>query len=151
MKGILKHNEVKNTWYVEYQEDERVIWLDVRHGRITELNSVGNHLKVNDVIDFVVEDTYEFPYRWAVPIVNPNSEVPPIAPKVRYKKQFKLQLWLSGFPTEEHEIICDGYDTNSAGYWYFYDNNENGGRKYLGAFPIDRTAIYEIEEIQTQY
>jgi len=153
MKGILKYHEPKHTWYIEYQEDDRIIRLDVKRNRIEDLNSVGTYLKVLDVVDFVIENTFEFPYQWAVPIINMNGEapIPTAAPQVRYKKQFKLQLWLSEFPESYHEIICDGYDTNSAGYWYFYNNNENGGRKYLGAFPIDRTAIYEIEEIQTEY
>lgn len=151
MKGVLKYFEPKEIWYVEYEEDGRTIKLDVRPGRINELNHVGNHLQVDNVVDFVVEDTHEFPYRWAVPIINPNVLAPTAPPQVRYKEQYKIQLLLSGFSEDEHEIICDGYDTNSSGYWYFYNNNQNGGRTYLGAFPIGRTAIYEIEKIQTQY
>lgn len=151
MKGILKYSGIKESWYIEYEDETRQIKLDVRPGRIHDLNAVGNDLKENDVVEFIIEATHEFPYQWGIPVINPNGEVPTVASQLKYKEQYKIQLWLSGFPTDDHEIICDGYDTNSSGYWYFYNNNENGGRTYLGAFPISRTAIYEIEKIQTQY
>ncbi len=157
MKGILLNTE--KGWLVSYKDDEGGTYIiDVEPGRIDELNAVGTHLQVNSEVDFVMKETHSFPYRYAVPIVNPNGLFDEsqrtstmYAPTKRTKKQFKITLWLVGFPTDEVEVICDAYDSNtSGGYWYFYDE-VNGKRNYLCSYPISRTAFHEIETIETEY
>jgi hypothetical protein len=130
--------------------------MDVRPGRIDDLNRVGAYLKVGELVEFIVENTEQFPYYWAVPLATSlddnNLPKPTSLPvKRRTKKQFRLQLLLSGFGTDDLEIVCDGYDCSSSGYYYFYDNKESGGRYMIGYFPVSRTAIHQIEEIETEY
>lgn len=156
MKGELSHND--KGWFISYKEnDGQTYILDVKPGRIDDLNRVGTYLQVNSEVDFVMEEVSHFPYRYAVPFVNrntvttdgptPTMHVPP----KRTKKQYKITLWLVGFPTDEVEVICDEWDSNSSGYFYFYDNKENGRRKLLCYYPIQRTAFHEIEEVETEY
>jgi hypothetical protein len=156
MKGTLIHND--KGWFISHKDGEMGTFIiDVRPNRIEELNSVGTYLKVGSEVDFVLEETHSFPYRYAVPIINQNTEFDgPLSnlttvPPKRKKKQYKITLWLVGFPSDEVEVICDEWDSNSSGYFYFYDNKENGRRKVLCYYPIERTAMHEIEEIETEY
>jgi len=150
MKGILIYSTVNDKWFVQYQDNGRNVQLDVRPHRIEQLNRNGNHLQEMDEVEFEIESTSDFPYQWAVPLVKGDVKTEVVPQKKKYKK-FKLTLLLSGFSIDEEEIICDSYDTNSSGYWYFYDDESNGGkRKYLGAYPIERTIIHTIENITVE-
>lgn len=150
MKGILIYSTVNDKWFIQYRDNGRNVQLDVRPHRIEQLNNNGNHLQDTDEVEFEIESTSDFPYQWAVPVVRGDVKTELVPQKKKYKK-FKLTLLLSGFPIDEEEIICDAYDTNSNGYWYFYDDNSNGGkRKYLGAYPIERTIIHTIENITVE-
>lgn len=150
MKGVLVFSPSKGNWVVEYAEGNRKVSLDVRPNRIEHLNSVGTFLQNMQVVDFQIEHTHDFPYSWAVPYVEEDTETIP-TPKKQFVKKKRITLWLSGFHTDEIDIECDGYDTsnNGSGYWYFY-NNRNGGRDYIGAYPINRTIIHEIFEFETE-
>lgn len=153
MLGLLEHNTSNGKWTVKLSDGKI---MDVRPGRIDDLNRVGTYLKVGELVEFNVENTEQFPYYWAVPIVTSLNEdglpkATSLPVKVRTKKQYKLQLLLSGFPTDDMEIICDDYESSSSGYYYFYNKKETGGRRMLGFFPISRTIIHEIEEIDTEY
>jgi hypothetical protein len=157
MKGILIYTE--KGWFISYKDDGGTYVIDVKPNRIEDLNKVGTYLQVDSLVDFVMEEVPHFPYRYAVPIVNgdsvtANGPLPTSSmyvPPKRTKKQFRITLWLVGFPTDEVEVICDAYDCSSSGYWYFYDYDENDKRKYLCNYPIQRTAFHEIEEIETEY
>jgi len=150
MKGTLHHNNNRG-WYISYNEGTNNHYLvDVRPGRIDDLNHVGTFLKPDTEVDFILEDVYEFPYRYAVPYIE-TKETPELEKILKKRKeQLKITLWLTGFYSDEVEIICDGYDTNSNGYWYFYTQDSNRGREYLGAYPIGRTAIHKIEKVETE-
>ena len=50
----------------------------------------------------------------------------------------------------EVEVTCDNYDCSSNGYFYFYDEVD-GRRKILCTYPVERTALHEIEIIETEY
>lgn len=151
MKGILMHSATKNDWFVEYDQEGRKIRIEVRPNRIEHLNSVGVHLKNMDEVDFQLERTDNFPYQWAVPYVETESVTKSIPQKKIIKKK-QITLWLSGFDEDEVEVICDRYDASSSGYWYFYDreSNKNGETTYIGAYPIERTIIHKIEEIEIE-
>lgn len=150
MKGILLFLPDKQNWVVEYEEENRKVRLEVRPNRIDELNRVGTHLRDMQVVDFKLEISEHFPYRWAVPYIESKDNPTPTQQKKVVKKK-RITLWLSGFCTDEIDIECDGYDTSStgSGYWYFY-NNRNGGRDYVGAYPISKTIIHQIEEIEVE-
>ena len=158
MKGTLLHSG--KGWLISYNDDETGTYvIDVKPGRIEELNSVGTYPKVGSEIDFVLQETHSFPYRYAVPIINNNtvtSDGPQptssiYTPPKRTKKQHKITLWLVGFPTDEVEVICDAWDCSSSGYFYFYNEDENNRRKYLCLYPIERTAFHKCEQIETEY
>ena len=148
MKGILVFSPNNGKWIVEYKEDGRGVFLEVRPGRIDDLNRVGTHLQNMQEVDFHIENTHEFPYRWAIPYVESKDKPTSIQQKKTVKKK-RITLWLSGFHTDEIDVECDAYDTSSTGggYWFFY-NNRNGGRDYVGAYPISKTIIHQIEEIE---
>lgn len=152
MKGRLVYIEPKDTWVVEFKEDGRDVFLEVRPNRIDDLNRVGTYLQNLQEIDFQIENTHEFPYRWAVPYVKQeNEEEKSITePKKKMVKKKRVTLWLSGFHTDEVEIDCEGYDCSSSGYWYFHDKDERGNRIYLGAYPVGKTIINQIEEIEVE-
>ncbi len=158
MRGKLIHTD--KGWFISYKEDSGTYVIDVKPNRIEDLNRVGTYLQVNSDVDFVMEEVSHFPYRYAVPIVNGNSvttngPLPTstiVEPPKKYKKQYKITLWLVGFPTDEVEVICDSWDCSSSGYFYFYDNDEQTSRRRtLCCYPVQRTAFHEIEEIQTEY
>jgi hypothetical protein len=150
MKGILMYSPTKQNWEVEYEEMNRKVRIEVQPNRIVHLNGVGIHLQDMDEVEFQIETTDVFPYQWAVPVVDSNVKTEVVPEKKTYKK-YKLSLLLSGFYIDEEEIICDGYDTHSNGYWYFYEDNTNGGRrKMLGCYPIERTIIHKIETITVE-
>jgi hypothetical protein len=150
MKGILMYSPTKQNWEVEYEEGERKVRIEVRPNRIVHLNSVGINLQDMDEVEFQIETTDVFPYQWAVPVVDGKVKTEVVPQKKTYKK-FKLSLLLSGFYIDEEEIICDGYDASERGYWYFYDDNTNEGRrKYVAAYPIERTIIHKIETITVE-
>ena len=150
MKGILIYSAINDKWFVQYEDNGRNVQLDVRPNRIEQLNRIGNNLQDTDEVEFEIETIGDFPYQWAVPIVKDKAKTEVVPEKKKYKK-FKLTLLLSGFPIDEEEIICDGYDANDRGYWYFYDDNTNGGkRKFLAAYPIERTIIHQIETITVE-
>lgn len=157
MKGTLIHTE--KGWFISHQDDETGTYIiDVKPGRIDELNRVGTYLQVNSEVDFVLEETQSFPYRYAVPVLNNNTLLTDelsarssmYTPPKRTKKQYKITLWLVGFPSDEVEVICDAWDCSSSGYFYFYDEVE-GRRKYLCSYPVQRTAFHEMETIETEY
>lgn len=152
MKGILSHND--KGWYVIYSEDVNTYNLDVRPGRIDDLNSVGTYLKNGQEVDFVMEESPTFPYRYAVPYVETASiEVGPLATSTvvatKTKKQYKITLWLVGFHEKEVVVICDRYDASSSGYFYFYNKDEQGNNIYLCNYPIARTAFHKMEFVET--
>jgi len=150
MKGILVYNPNKQNWIIEYVEDGRNVFLEVRPNRIDDLNRVGVHLQNMSEVDFQIENTHEFPYRWAVPYIESNSQTTSIPKKKLYKK-LRITLWLSGFHTDEVDIECDRYDASSSGYYYFIDRESNNGEtKYLGCYPIERTIIHNIENIEVE-
>jgi hypothetical protein len=150
MKGILMYSPGKQNWEVEYEEGERKVRLEVRPNRIVHLNGTGNNLQDLDEVEFDIETISEFPYQWAVPVIRGNAKTELVPQKKTFKK-FKISLLLSGFFIDEEEIICDGYDANDRGYWYFFDDNTNGGkRKYVGAYPIERTIFHKIETITVE-
>lgn len=153
MKGTLYYDQGTRKWVVEYNDDGRVMIIDVRPGRIDDLRSVGVELKNEDIVEFQLEDIQEFPYRWAVPIVDlENKTIPGPEPKKKMVKKTRVTLWLSGFYQDEVEIVCTGYDASStgAGYWYFYDRDKNEKRVNLGSYPISRTIIHSVEEIEVE-
>lgn len=156
MKGTLIHND--KGWFISHNDNEMGTFIiDVKPGRIEDLTRVGTYLQVNSEVDFVLEETHSFPYRYAVPIINHNTVTTDgptstmYAPPKRTKEQIKITLWLVGFPDDEVEVICDHWDCSSSGYFYFYDDTENGRRKILCMYPVERTAFHEIEEIETEY
>ena len=151
MKGILVYSPNKQNWIVEYKEDGRDVFLEVRPNRIDDLNSVGTHLQNMTEVDFKIENTHEFPYRWAVPYVEKGDETISISKKKTIKKK-RITLWLTGFHTDEIDIECQGYDCSStgSGYWYFFDRDKNDSKIYIGAYPMDRTCIHQIEEIEVE-
>jgi hypothetical protein len=150
MKGILMYSPGKQNWEVEYEEGERKVRLEVRPNRIEQLNRNGNNLQNLDEVEFEIETTSEFPYQWAVPVIKGNVKTESVSQKKTYKK-FRINLILSDFPIDEEEIICDAYDANDRGYWYFYDDESNGGRRnYIAAYPIERTIIHKIETITVE-
>lgn len=159
MKGTLLHND--KGWFISHNDDELGTFvIDVKPGRIEELNRVGTYLQVNSEVDFIMEETHSFPYRYAVPIINnntvtvdgPSPTSSMYVPPKRTKKQYKITLWLVGFPTDEVEVICDNYDCSSSGYYYFYDNDDQSSRRRtICTYPVERTAFHEIEEIVTEY
>lgn len=149
MKGRLAYIEPKDSWVVEFKEDGRDVFLDVRPNRINDLNRVGTYLQNMQEVDFQIENTHEFPYRWAVPYIESEEKTTPISKKRIIKKK-RITLWLSGFHTDEIDIECESYDTSSSGYWYFYDRDKEGTRIYVGAYPINRTIIHQIEEIEVE-
>lgn len=151
MKGILKSvgygTSIK--WIIEYNDSEenRIINYDVREGRIDGLSKVGTILNSGDEVSFKLFQVEYFPYKEAVPYVETTEN---IVLKKTIKKQ-KLTLWLTGFDKKKVEVICDRYDASSSGYWYFYDNvSNNGTTKYIAAYPIGRTAIHKIEDIEIE-
>jgi hypothetical protein len=159
MKGTLIHND--KGWFISHNDNEMGTFIiDVRPGRIEDLNKVGTYLKVGSEVDFVMEEIHSFPYRYAVPIINintvttdePQSISSMYIPPKKTKKQYKITLWLVGFPDDEVEVICDAWDCSSSGYFYFYDiDKQTDKRKYLCLYPIERTAFHEFEEIETEY
>ena len=157
MKGTLLHTD--KGWFISYEENNQTYIIDVKPGRIDDLNRVGTYLQVNSEVDFVMEEVPYFPYRYAVPFINkgtvttdgPTPTSTMYVPPKRTKKQVKITLWLVGFPSDEVEVICDHWDSSSSGYFYFYDDTESGGRKIICMYPVERTAFHEIEEIETEY
>lgn len=150
MKGRLVYIEPKDSWVVEFKEDGRDVFLEVRPGRIYDLNCVGTFLQNMQEVDFHIENTHEFPYRWAVPYVASESNTKP-EPKKKTIQKKRITLWLSGFHTDEIEIECDKYDASSSGYYYFIDRESNNGEtKYIGCYPVNRTIIHEIKEIEVE-
>lgn len=150
MKGILVYNPNKQNWIIEYVEDGRNVFLEVRPNRIDDLNRVGVHLQNMSEVDFHIENTHEFPYRWAVPYVESNLQTTSIPKKKLYKK-LRITLWLSGFHTDEVDIECDRYDASSNGYYYFIDRESNNNEtKYIGCYPVERTIIHNIENIEVE-
>lgn len=157
MKGTLIKND--KGWFILYDDDKGTYSIDVRPNRIEDLNKVGVHLEVNSEVDFMMEDVSYFPYRYAVPYVEnsvteegplPTSTI--VKPLIRTKKQYKITLWLVGFPDDEVEVICDAWDCSSSGYFYFYNQDEQTSRRRtLCCYPIQRTAFHEIEEVETEY
>jgi hypothetical protein len=106
MKGKLIHND--KGWFISYSEGTDNYIIDVRPNRIDDLNKVGIHLAVNSEVDFMMEDISYFPYRYAVPYIdNPVTQEGPlptstiVKPLIRTKKQYKITLWLVGFPDDE--------------------------------------------------
>lgn len=158
MKGILtgKSNGDIINWIVSYYEEvedsKRLVELQVRPHRIDDLNRVGTYLKNGDEVDFQIEHTEYFPYRLAVPYVDETNQSIPMMAK-RKKKVNVITVYVAGFPFDEEEITCDGYDASSSGYWYFwdYENGPNSTRKYIGAYPIERTVIHKIVEQEIEY
>ena len=72
MKGTLIHTD--KGWFISHQDDETGTYIiDVKPGRIDELNRVGTYLQVNSEVDFVLEETQSFPYRFAIPILNNST------------------------------------------------------------------------------
>jgi hypothetical protein len=158
MTGTLIYTE--KGWFISYKEDGGTYIVDVKPNRIEDLNKVGTYLQVDKEVDFVMEEVPHFPYRYAVPIINGNTVTTdgpqPVStmyvPPIRTKKQYKITLWLVGFPDDEVEVICDSWDCSSSGYFYFYDNDEQTSRRRtLCCYPIQRTAFHKIEEVETEY
>ena len=149
MKGTLIYSTTKENWIVEYKEDGRDVFLEVEPGRLDELKMVGILLGHLDAVDFKIKNVNEFPYRFAVPIVDKSGEPIPEPKKKPIKKQ-RLTLWLSDFHDDEVEIDCDNYDCSSNGYWYFYDRDHNDRRIIIGCYPVNRTIIHKIEQIEIE-
>lgn len=149
MKGTLIYSSSKENWIVEYKEDGRDVFLEVGPGRIEELKMVGTFLKSMDIIDFKIMNVNEFPYRFAIPIVDRSDEPIP-EPKKKFVKKKRVTLWLSGFHTDEIDIDCEEYDCSSSGYFYFYDKDKNGSRISLGCYPVQRTIIHEVRVIEVE-
>lgn len=157
MQGTLQRAGDK--WFILYSDDENLVKLDVKPNRINDLASVGVFLNDGDVVEFNVIEITDFPYRCAVPVVNRDNENNPLitattinSVTVRTKTQKRIELFFSGFDEiTEKTIVCDGYDNNSSGYWYFYNRDENNNRSYLFASPITKTIFNSIEEIETEY
>lgn len=158
MKGILLYNNER--WFMQYEENNNTFVLDVKKGRIDDLKKIGVILNEGDEVEFEMEEFSSFPYRWAVPKVHkftdenttpyPQSTASIYTPPKPTKKQYKITLWLSGFYENEVEVTCDNYDCSSNGYFYFYDEVD-GRRKILCTYPVERTALHEIEIIETEY
>lgn len=149
MKGTLIYSSTKENWIVEYTEDSRDVFLEVEPGRIGELKLVGTSLNNGDTVDFKIKNVNEFPYRFAVPIVDKSGEPIP-EPKKKMVEKKRVTLWLSGFHTDEIDIDCEGYDCSSSGYYYFYDRDKEGSRIYLGNYPVQRTIIHEVQNIHVE-
>ena len=151
MKGILHYDEVTRKWMMEYDEDNRIMLIDVAPGRINDLKLVGSELKDKDIVDFIFEDTQEFPYRWAVPVIIDEGEpLPEPEPKKVMVKKKRVHLWLAGFHETSTRIDCEEYDNSSDGYWYFYDRDKNRNRIYVGVYPISRTIIRHVQDIEVE-
>lgn len=153
LNGTLEFNDNTGRWSIRMSDGRT---LDVRPGRIDDLNRVGTYLQVGQIVQFTLENTEQFPYQWAVPVATStdpdNLPLPTATIAKKIKKQYKFHLLLSGFSEDEMEIVCDHYDSSSSGsYYYFYNDNNNGPRQYLGFFPIERTVIYKIEKVETEY
>lgn len=146
MKGTLLRSG--NKWLISYDENDYTVTLDVRPEKIQELSMSANvSFNNGDPINFAIENVSHFPYRYAVPYLD---DKPQATSTIRMKKQKKITIWLAGFGMSDwEEIICDAYDVSSNGYWYFY-NQIDSGREYVGAYPIARTAIHKIEEVEIE-
>lgn len=153
MKGILRFDTPKEEFSVEYLDDsffERTVSLPVPQDVIERLNRKGTYLQVGQEVDFEIRNVDHFPYRYAIPYVANEGEQPTTqSPTKQFKKKLKMQMWLNGFPEDYHEVICDGYESSSNGYYFFYDMN-NGNRKIIAMFPIERTAIHTIGEVEVE-
>lgn len=157
LKGILHYNgNLSNPWYITFEDEGGVYDIAVEPGRIDDLKLVGTHLKMGDEVDFWVDKIYEFPYKWAVPVITKvtREEPKPIPTstiddhvhiKTVQKKKFSLRV--TGFGRDKFEVICDSFDSSDKGYYYFYNRKENG-TEYVAYYPIDKTIIQEIENIQ---
>ena len=151
MKGTLVYSPNKQNWIVEYKEENgRDVFLEVEPGRIDELKMVGTILNDLDTVDFKITNVNHFPYRFAVPIVIKSEDGIVIEPKKKVAKKQKITLWLSEFYENEVEIICDDYDCSANRYWYFFDRNNGERRIIIGCYPVDRTIIHKVEQIEIE-
>lgn len=66
------------------------------------------------------------------------------------KKKFKL-LIIAPPSDYKREVICDDMDVSSSGYYSFFNKEKirdnEYSRIYVGFYPIGRTVIESIEEI----
>lgn len=66
------------------------------------------------------------------------------------KKKFKLII-IAPPSDYEREVICDDMDVSSSGYYSFFNKEKirdnEYSRIYVGFYPIGRTVIESIEEI----
>lgn len=154
MKGTLMYSPNKENWIVEYKEGDRDVFLEVWPGRIDDLNRVGTHLQNLSTVDFKIENTDHFPYRFAVPYVESlDEDMKPRATSTIAKKKIKklrITLWLSEFQTDEVDVECENYDCSNNGYWYFYNRDSSDRRIIIGCYPVDKTIIHSIENFEIE-
>ena len=155
-KGTLIE-QIKDRWIVSYiNDDNSNVYVDVQPGRITELKQVGTTFKDGDEVEFKIKHSESFPYIFAIPIVRRvsfNTDAPGPTTPVKSKKiikKTKYTLFLSGFHISKTEITCEGMDTSERAYFYFYDYDKDSRRKYVGLYPIDKTIIHNIQEIEIE-
>ena len=62
-------------------------------------------------------------------------------------KKKKFNIIVIAPPSDyEREIICDGMDFN-AGAYYFYNIDQDNRRQIICYYPVDRTMIDSVEDI----
>ena len=145
MKGLLEFED--NKWIVIMDDGAK---MEVRPGRIDDLNTVGTFLQKGTVVDYQIENIFNFPYQWAVPYVEKEGEETPIVER-KLKEKLQITLYYSGFPKIERDVVvCDGWDCSGSGYYYFYDSDEYRDKTYLRITPIDKTLIYGIKKIKVE-
>jgi hypothetical protein len=152
MKGTLYYNKNLDSWHITFEEEGGTYDITVQPGRIGDLRSVGTFLESGDEVNFMIEKIDEFPYRWGVPIVVreepkplPTATIPTV--HVKTVKKLKFSLKVSGFGRDNFEVICDNFESSDKGYYYFYIR-EGNVKEPVGYYPIERTIIEKIEDVQ---
>lgn len=145
MKGLLEFED--NKWIIIMDDGAK---MEVRPNRIDDLNAVGTFLQKGTVVDYQIENIFNFPYQWAVPFVETEKETIPI-PEKKFKEKTQVILYYSGFSSIDRDtVVCDGWDCSSNGYYYFYDRDQDNNRDYIKICPVDRTIIYNIKKIKVE-
>lgn len=149
MKGKLICN--KNKWFIE-EIDSLLPGSFINHEVPPTFMSTQPNLKDGDIVEFTIEDTDEFPYRWAVPVVLIEKE-DGVTEEIIVKNQvethqFDLEV-IVGDKLKHKKVIADHVYLNEQNIYKFYNRKpgSNNDSINIAYFPADKTLILSIKKI----